>query len=64
MPPKLKEGNWIMFQNVKKKDTHPDYRGEINFDGEILELVGWVKVDDNGDQFLSGSWNPKKIGNL
>ena len=60
----LYEGNFIAFQNVKKRDTHPDYRGEAVIDGVRKEIVIWVKEDKNGDQFLSGSINPLKVGNI
>ncbi len=60
----LYEGNFIAFQNVKRKDKHPDYRGEIIIDGVRKEVVIWLKEDRNGDQFLSGSINPLKIGNI
>ena len=60
----LKDNKFIAFRNVKMKDTHPDYRGEIVIDGEKKEIVIWVKEDKNGDQFLSGSVNPLKVGNI
>lgn len=64
MPKHPSERKWVMFQNVKQKDTHPDFRGEINIDGVIWELVGWLKTGSDDEQFLSGSYNPKKVGNI
>lgn len=52
------EGKFVLFKNIKQKDTHPDYRGQINDKGEIKEIVIWVMRDKNGEQFLSGSINP------
>ncbi|HUX56532.1 MAG TPA: hypothetical protein VMV77_06130 [Bacteroidales bacterium] len=60
----LKKGSFVAFRNVKQKDTHPDYRGEININGEIKEIVIWLKLDKNEDQFLSGSVNPLKVGTI
>jgi len=57
---KIKENKFLMFRNTKLKDNHPDYRGEVNIDGTIFEIVAWVKIDRKNDQFLSGSINPAK----
>ncbi len=57
-------GNFTAYVNVKKNTTHPDYRGEVIVDGVRKEIVIWIKEDKNGDQFLSGSINPLKVGNL
>jgi hypothetical protein len=56
----IKENKFIAFRNIKLKDTHPDYKGEINVEGEQKEIVIWVRKDRNGEQFLSGSINPAK----
>jgi len=53
-----------MFQNIKKKDSHPDYRGNITINGTVKELVAWLRMDKNNEQFLSGSINPKKVDDL
>lgn len=58
MPKHPSERKWVMFQNVKMKDTHPDYRGEFMYNGELMEIVGWIQRDKNGNQFLSGSVHP------
>lgn len=52
-----------LFKNsFKTAETHPDYRGKISIDSSLvdaadadgeLELSAWLKVDKNGDRFLS-----------
>ena len=59
-----------LFQNLKKeKETHPDYRGNIELDKETikaaveqvnngaqfakLEVAGWNKVGQNAGDFIS-----------
>ena len=37
----------------KEKDTHPDYRGKINVDGQDYWLSAWIKVGREGSK-LSG----------
>lgn len=60
----FKNGDFTAFVNVKKNTTHPDYRGEAVIDGVRKEVVIWLKTDRKDDQFLSGSINPLKVGNL
>lgn len=50
--PNLNKGT--MHNNkYKKKDTDPDYRGQINVDGVVKELSGWVNTDKNGSKYLN-----------
>ena len=42
-----------MFQNTNKKsDAAPDYKGEINIDGKVIRLAGWITASKNGQQYL------------
>ena len=45
----------------KEKDTHPDYKGEINVGGVDYWLDGWIKQRKDGNgSFLSLSIKPKQ----
>lgn len=44
----------VLFKNNKKEsEKHPDYKGQINIDGENKELAAWIKVSHKGTRFLS-----------
>jgi len=48
-----KPGTGSMFQNTNKKsDAAPDYKGEINIDGKVIRLAGWITASKNGQQYL------------
>ena len=49
-----RENSGALFQNKKReKDTHPHYKGEIMYKGELLYLAGWIKESKAGDKYIS-----------
>ena len=36
--------------NYKNKDSQPDVRGELNYEGTELKLAGWLRESKNGNQ--------------
>jgi hypothetical protein len=53
-----------LFKNQKKTtESHPDYTGTAEIDGEDYFLSAWIKEGRNG-KFMSLSFKPKKeVGN-
>lgn len=48
-----KPGTGSMFQNTNKKsESAPDYKGEINLNGKVIKLAGWITQSKNGQQYL------------
>lgn len=56
-----REGSGVLFKNKRKEDgdKQPDYRGDANVDGQILEIAAWIK-EGNGGKFMSLSFKPKE----
>jgi hypothetical protein len=51
---------WKLFRNTEKKgERSPDFSGEVNIDGAIYRLNGWVQ-EGNGKKFFSGTVAPKQ----
>lgn len=51
---------WKLFRNAtKKSDKSPDFSGEIDIDGVVYRLNGWVQEGKAG-RFFSGSVRPKE----
>ena len=42
----------------KQKETHPDYTGKINVEGNDYYLKGWKKKAKSGTNFMSLAVNP------
>ncbi len=55
-----KDGDGSLFQNNKQKDTHPDYRGEVQLNGQTYEIAGWKKATREGKPWLSLRVQPKR----
>ena len=44
----------VLFKNENKKtDTHPDYSGNLNFEGVECFLDAWIKTAESGKKFMS-----------
>ena len=58
-----KEGRGVLFQNLEKKtETHPDYKGQVMVEGQIIRLSAWKKVHANGHLFsLSVMKTPQEM---
>ena len=54
-----KAGNGSLFKNkYKEKENQPDYRGSGKTeDGQDIEIAGWIKQTNNGEQMLSLSFS-------
>jgi hypothetical protein len=49
-----------LFKNDKKEaETHADYKGQINVNGEEFWINAWLKTSKQGTKFMSLSVSPK-----
>ena len=49
-----------LFRNTRKEtETHPDYTGDINIDGKLYWLNGWLEESKAGTKYFSLSVKPK-----
>lgn len=50
-----------LFKNEKKEsDSHADYNGSINIEGEEYWLNAWIKTSKSGSKFMSLSVKQKQ----
>ena len=56
----LKNNQGILFQNKKEKDSQPDFKGELNVDGNVFQIALWKKKSKNDNVYLSVQVEPKK----
>ena len=44
----------VLFTNAKKeKETHPDFKGNGNYEGVEFEISAWGKTSEKGTKYLS-----------
>ena len=52
-------GGALFPNDRKEKETHPDFRGNINVDGKEYWIKGWKKSSKSGMKFVSLSVTAK-----
>ena len=57
-----KDGSGALFKNDKKEpgSKQPDYRGDANVNGQVMEIAAWIKPKASGGNFMSLSFKPKE----
>ena len=55
MPFEIRPGQGTLHRVMDKEgnENRPDYRGDLNLDGKMYQLSGWLKVSKNGNKWLS-----------
>jgi uncharacterized protein (DUF736 family) len=49
-----------LFKNDKKEaDTHADYKGQINVNGQEFWINAWINTSKQGTKYMSLSISPK-----
>jgi hypothetical protein len=52
-----------LFKNDRKKaENHPDWKGQINVNGELLDIAAWVKDGKKGKFFSLKVSAPREGG--
>lgn len=50
----VKENEVVLFLNKKTKETQPDYKGQVNIGGKVMDIALWQKTAKTGTPYLSG----------
>ena len=51
----MKDNTFSLFKNEKKeKDSQPDYRGDIMFNGKKMSLSAWINETKGGKKYMKG----------
>ena len=62
METKLNSG--AIFKNAKKSnEKQPDWKGNVNVNGKIMEISLWVKTSQKGTQYFSAAFQEPYIKN-
>lgn len=56
----LKNNQGILFQNDKEKDSQPDFKGELNVEGNVFQIALWKRKSKNNNVYLSAMVEPKR----
>lgn len=56
----LKNNQGILFENKKDKDTQPDFKGELNIEGNVFQIALWKRKSKNDNVYLSAMIEPKR----
>jgi uncharacterized protein (DUF736 family) len=60
----LREKSGSVFtNNFKKKETHPDYTGDILVNGVPSTVALWKRSDRNGKEYFGVSISDKRVNN-
>jgi uncharacterized protein (DUF736 family) len=55
------ENKGVLFKNNdKESDKHPDYKGNIDVNGEEFWLSAWINESKKGTKYMSLSVSPKQ----
>ena len=58
--PKENKGNLFKNENKREGKQDSDYSGQLNVEGKIYWLNGWINTDKNGKKYLGVSVRPKE----
>ncbi len=54
---KLNRGN--LFVNIGKKESkHPDRKGQINVNGMLFDIAGWIATTEDGEYKMDKNGKP------
>jgi hypothetical protein len=58
----VRENKGALFKNNNKREgkQDADYSGQINVEGKLYWLNGWINTDKNGNKYLGVTVRPKQ----